>query len=966
MAAAVGLALGLTLANAHAQSFTGGPIAISGTVGQSEYSSIQVTGLTGTVNTISLTFNNLNVTNLNSIAVALVSPSGQALDLLSGVCGFTNTNSQQVSSSTFTLADGASPTDGTDSDGGYMSGWPSGSMSPDGTCPTAYSGTYLPTDYYPTDDTFSPQPQSYDSAGSPEGSGSTFAMTFQLPKAITESSDGMNGTWTLYIANQVGDAYGSLGSWTLSFTTDSTNTNTTTSLASNASNYETSTTATVTLTATVTPVPSGTVTSGTVTFADNGTNVSCSGGNPATVSDGTAACMTVLSTEGVHSLTATYSGSSGTYNGSGSSLLNLFADYPTTNAGSGKYCNNDSAGVGISGTLTATNNPASLYPSHIDVSGYSGTITGAALTLNGFTDADPQTTVMLLVGPGGNNIVPWDNIGGASPVNNISFTLADSAGSSNSIPTPPVTGETYYPTAQIGTPPAFPAGTPPWSPPTTISLGPPPGQSGQTFTSAFNGINPNGYWSLFLYNSAGSTATSVGSWCVTLLSQTTMNVGVTNSPSSFTQGDTGDSYTITVTNTGTIPTSGELDLNDSLPPGMSAVSFNQTSGTGWACSGTSCTRSTPMTVGEQDTLTLTVSVGWTTATGPNTNTVTVSGGNLSGTASGSDATTVNAGLVNVTFDTYPTGLSYTVGTGSSTSGTSHQTLANGSMVTLSTTTPQTLSGNQYVFTGWSDGGMIEHTATISSTNGTASYIANFAIPYTLTTAVYPSTQAGSVSPSTGTYGGTVALTATPASGWAFTSWTGPVASSTSASTTITMSGNESATANFAPNLQTTVWIVDSIGGLSELTGTGIPATTTPYTGGNTAVAIDATGNLWTLNSSSPLLYETNQLGTVKNSISSGGGLDAPLALAIDGAGQVWVVNGNGTISLFSNTGSVLSPTGGFADGSLSAPGSIAIDQSGSVWIANKSGNSLTRILGAAAPASPLSTAVANNSTGARP
>ena len=45
---------------------------------------------------------------------------------------------------------------------------------------------------------------------------------------------------------------------------------------------------------------------------------------------------------------------------------------------------------------------------------------------------------------------------------------------------------------------------------------------------------------------------------------------------------------------------------------------------------------------------------------------------------------------------------------------------------------------------------------------------------------------------------------------------------------------------------------------------------------------------------------------------------------------------------------------------------IAVDLSGSVWITNKGNNSVTRILGAAAPAAPLAAAVANKTTGTKP
>jgi hypothetical protein len=81
---------------------------------------------------------------------------------------------------------------------------------------------------------------------------------------------------------------------------------------------------------------------------------------------------------------------------------------------------------------------------------------------------------------------------------------------------------------------------------------------------------------------------------------------------------------------------------------------------------------------------------------------------------------------------------------------------------------------------------------------------------------------------------------------------------------------------------------------------------------------------------------------------------------------VWVTNGNGSVSEFSNGGVAISSGAGFTDSSLSTPSGIAVDLGGSVWIANKGNNSVTRILGAAAPVAPLATAAANGTTGAKP
>ena len=164
-----------------------------------------------------------------------------------------------------------------------------------------------------------------------------------------------------------------------------------------------------------------------------------------------------------------------------------------------------------------------------------------------------------------------------------------------------------------------------------------------------------------------------------------------------------------------------------------------------------------------------------------------------------------------------------------------------------------------------------------------------------------------------------------------------------------------------------VWIVNGTGGLSELAGNGYGITSSADPGANLAVAIDGSGNVWTVGSGPTLLEETNQAGASLNTISSGsGGLNSPAAIAIDGNGQIWTVNGDNSVSLFSNAGTALSPSTGFIGATLSTPSGVAVDLSGSVWITNKGSNSVTRILGAAAPAAPLSTAALNQTTGEKP
>ena len=163
-----------------------------------------------------------------------------------------------------------------------------------------------------------------------------------------------------------------------------------------------------------------------------------------------------------------------------------------------------------------------------------------------------------------------------------------------------------------------------------------------------------------------------------------------------------------------------------------------------------------------------------------------------------------------------------------------------------------------------------------------------------------------------------------------------------------------------------VWLVNSNGSLSELTGDGFGVSTSAYTSANNGLAIDGGGSLWTVGTGSMPLAANNQVGAQLAPVQVSGGLATPAGVAIDGASQIWVTNNNGSVSLFNNSGTALTPSTGYTDSSLSTPSGIAIDLGGSVWIANQGNNSVTRILGAAAPAAPLSTAAANKTTGAKP
>lgn len=161
-----------------------------------------------------------------------------------------------------------------------------------------------------------------------------------------------------------------------------------------------------------------------------------------------------------------------------------------------------------------------------------------------------------------------------------------------------------------------------------------------------------------------------------------------------------------------------------------------------------------------------------------------------------------------------------------------------------------------------------------------------------------------------------------------------------------------------------VWVVNANGTLSELSNAGAPITTS--TGGNSALAIDNAGSLWSTSATANTLTRTDNTGASPATFS-GGGLNAPVAVAIDGSGNVIVVNTNNSLSVFSHAGTAVTPSSGYTDATLSAPSALGIDASGSLWIANSGSSTVTRFLGAADPvATPLAAGTGQSGPGVKP
>jgi len=180
----------------------------------------------------------------------------------------------------------------------------------------------------------------------------------------------------------------------------------------------------------------------------------------------------------------------------------------------------------------------------------------------------------------------------------------------------------------------------------------------------------------------------------------------------------------------------------------------------------------------------------------------------------------------------------------------------GSTHTIAAASPVSCGlGCQYVWQSWSDGGAQSHTITVPSAATT--YTATFQQQFQLTMAVDPS-GAGSTTPAAGTYwydaDSAVPISATPASGFEFVSWsaTGPGYSGLLTSTTITMTGPIAETANFQRIPLVTLTVSYQVNG----GGAGFSAPTMSYVEGGVnktytltqtpaAVAVDK-GSAWSV------------------------------------------------------------------------------------------------------------------------
>src|ERR1044072_7965297 len=140
------------------------------------------------------------------------------------------------------------------------------------------------------------------------------------------------------------------------------------------------------------------------------------------------------------------------------------------------------------------------YGTQINVSGMSGVISNMKVMLNGFSHTVPQDVDIMLVSPDGRGLVVMADAGGNVPASGANITIDDAA--SIPISSPIVTGS-YTPadatiSGEVDTfqrpAPARPA-------------------YGRRPLATFNGVNPNGTWTLFVVDDTQNNSGSIsGGW----------------------------------------------------------------------------------------------------------------------------------------------------------------------------------------------------------------------------------------------------------------------------------------------------------------------------------------------------------------------------------------------------------------------------------------------------------------------
>jgi subtilisin-like proprotein convertase family protein len=140
-----------------------------------------------------------------------------------------------------------------------------------------------------------------------------------------------------------------------------------------------------------------------------------------------------------------------------------------------------------------------------------GAITNVTVTLRNLNHTWPADVDVLLVGPAGQKAMIFSDVGGGGDLNNVTVTLSDAAAAALTATGQIVSG-TYKPTdvepGESGELDTFSA--------------PAPGGPYTAPLSVFNGLSPNGAWSLYVVDdSAGDSGNIASGWSLNIATMST-------------------------------------------------------------------------------------------------------------------------------------------------------------------------------------------------------------------------------------------------------------------------------------------------------------------------------------------------------------------------------------------------------------------------------------------------------------
>jgi subtilisin-like proprotein convertase family protein len=171
--------------------------------------------------------------------------------------------------------------------------------------------------------------------------------------------------------------------------------------------------------------------------------------------------------------------------------------------------------------------PGSPYPSSIQVSGLTNGATDLSIgkvtaTLNGFSHSWPQDVEVALVSPAGLELMLMEHTGAFYGVSNLVLTFDSTPAAAQSLPEESaLVSGTFLPTE--------------YSPFDTLpNLAPVP--AGNTNLAVFNGADPNGLWSLYVYDDTqGNNGVITSGWSLSFTAVSVVNsTQVNNQPPSWT------------------------------------------------------------------------------------------------------------------------------------------------------------------------------------------------------------------------------------------------------------------------------------------------------------------------------------------------------------------------------------------------------------------------------------------------